>query len=156
MSRTKNLVTPPFPIPLRTNLPKLSLTPILRDPNIRVGVDASITPTHGISRNGHFVAATVKGNTHGGVSAGHVDVFAAEGVDGVDDAPVLFHARVFHYGVVPFGVGVGGGGEEEGAEGEEEEGEAGDDAGHCCGSWLVLFVCFESGGSVVLQTTEEK
>jgi hypothetical protein len=149
-------MTPPLRIPLRTSLPKLSLTPILGDPNIRIRIDASITPTRGISRHGNFVAAAVKGNAHGGVGAGHVEVFAAEGADGVDDAPVLFYAGVFHHRVVPFGVGVGWGGEEEGAEGEEEEGEAGGDAGHCCGCVGLVLFGFESGGSVVLQTTEEK
>jgi hypothetical protein len=118
-------MTPPLRIPLRTSLPKLSLTPILGDPNIRIRINASI-----------------KGNTRGGVGAGHVEVFAAEGADGVDDAPVLFYAGVFHHRVVPFGVGVGWGGEEEGAEGEEEEGKAGGDAGHCCGcvGWVCLRV----------------
>jgi hypothetical protein len=135
-------MTPPLRIPLRTSLPKLSLTPILGDPNIRIRINASITPTRWISRHGNFVSAAVKGNTHGGVGAGHVEVFAAEGADGVDDAPVLFYAGVFHHRVVPFGVGVGWGGEEEGAEGEEEEGKAGGDAGHCCGcvGWVCLRV----------------
>lgn len=68
-----------------------------------------------------------------------MDVFAAECVDGVDDAPVLFETDEFHYCVVVFVVCGDGGGEEEGAEGCDEEGEAGD-TDHCCG---LFCVCLE-------------
>ena len=66
-----------------------------------------------------------------------MQVFLAEGVDGVDDAPVLLQAGVLVECPVPFGFCDSGDGEEEGAEGCDEEGEAGD-ADHCCGCVVLL------------------
>lgn len=117
LSSAKDLVPPSLRITLRTSLPKLSLAPVLRDPHIAVGIDSAIVPAGRGSAYGNLVAATVKGDTDGGIGARHVQVLLAEGVDGVDDAPVLFQAGEFVDCPVPFGFCDGRDGEEEGAEG---------------------------------------
>lgn len=136
---------------LCTDLPELSLAPVLRDPNIAVGVDATISPTGRINKDSNLVVA-VKGYTHGGVPAGHMEVLGADLVDRVGDAPVLLDAAEVHDLVVDLGVGEGGYDEEEGAQGCEEHCEAGetDHCRFCCP------VCRENFDrySVVLQTTE--
>ena len=132
---TKDLHTPTTSIPLRTRLPELSLTPVLRDPNIAVGVDAAIAPARGVDKDSNLVVA-VEGCSYRSGSAGYVDVFAAEVVDGLGDAPVLLDAAVVHELVVDFGVRDDGGDEEEGAESCEEESEAGE-ADHCCFCFIV-------------------
>ena len=130
-SPSESLHTPTLSISLGTSLPELSLTPILRDPNIRVLIDSTIDLADSVGSNRNFVSAAVKGDTELSVSTGHVQVLSAELVDGVDDAPVLFQARDSHELVFAFLFGEDGGGEEEGAEGCDEEGEAGD-ADHGC------------------------
>lgn len=129
-SPTENLHTPTLGITLGTHLPELSLTPVLGDPNIAVGVDTAITPAWGVDKDSNLVVA-VKGYTHRGVPARHMDVLAAEVVDGVGNAPILFDAAEVHDLIVDLGVGKDGNGEEEGAQGCEEHCETGK-TNHCC------------------------
>lgn len=133
---TENLHTPALSITLGTNLPELSLTPVLRNPNIAVGVDAAIAPARRVDKDSNLVVA-VKGYTVRGVPARHVDVLVAKVVDGVSNAPILFDAAEVHELIVDLGICEDGGDEEEGAQGCEEHCEAGATDHY----WVCSIVC---------------
>lgn len=116
---TKNLLPSSPVISLRANLPKLSSTPVFRNPNIAVLVHAAIFETLRVGDDGYFVCA-VEVLTDGGDDAGEVEVAGAEEVDGGIDGGIL----VLALGLVlcPFADGFRQRwvGEEEDAEGEDE------------------------------------
>lgn len=99
---TKDLLPSSPVITLRTNLPKLSSTPIFRNPNITVLVHAAIFETLGVGDDGYFVRA-VEVLTDGGDDAGEVEVAGAEEVDGGIDGGVFVLALGLVLG--PFAVG---------------------------------------------------
>lgn len=70
---TENLLSSSPIISLRANLPELSSTPILRNPNIAVLVHAAIFETLGVGDDGYFVCA-VEVLPDGGDDAGEVEV----------------------------------------------------------------------------------
>jgi len=84
----KNLLSSSPVITLRANLPKLSPTPIFRNPNITVLVHAAIFETLGVGDDGYFVCA-VEVLTDGGDDAREVEVAGAEEVDGGVDGGVF-------------------------------------------------------------------
>lgn len=85
---TKNLLSSSPLISLRTNFPKLSSTPILRNPNIAVLVHATVFETLRVGDDGYFVCA-VEVLTDGGDDAGEVEVAGAEEVDGGIDGRIF-------------------------------------------------------------------
>lgn len=99
---TKDLLPSSPVITLRTNLPKLSSTPIFRNSNITVLVHAAIFETLGVGDDGYFVCA-VEVLTDGGDDAGEVEVAGAEEVDGGIDGGVFVLALRLVLG--PFAVG---------------------------------------------------
>lgn len=114
---TKDLRAPTPTIPLRTNLPKLSRAPILRDPHTSLIIHTTIHPASGFCGDGNDICAAVEAFTQTGDAGGHVEVFAAVAGDGVHDGAAFALAFVAVVLEVEFGVGEGGGGEEDEAEG---------------------------------------
>lgn len=114
---TKNLRAPTPTITLRTNLPKLSRAPVLRDPHTGLIINTTIHPASGFCGDGNDIGAAVETFTQTGDAGGHVEVFAAVAGDGVHDGAAFALAFVAVVLEVEFGVGEGGGGEEEEAEG---------------------------------------
>lgn len=114
---TKNLRAPTPTIPLRTNLPKLSRAPVLRDPHTGLIIHTTVHPASGFCGDGNDIGAAVETFTQTGDAGGHVEVFAAVAGDGVHDGAAFALAFVAVVLEVEFCVGEGGGGEEKEAEG---------------------------------------